>query len=75
MYTVCSLRIPRVTNNTRERGNIKERRVRGIIRTKIMLVRVKKKKRKLNFMCNIFTENHLNHQCPWLEEAQNLLVQ
>jgi hypothetical protein len=74
MYTVCNRKIPRVTNKLRERGNIKTRRVRGVIRLKIMLAR-EKKKRKVKFPCNICMENHLTHQFPWLEEAQNLLAQ
>jgi hypothetical protein len=39
-----------------------------------MLVRVKKNK-KVKFPCNLCTDDHLNHQCPRLEEAQNLLEQ
>jgi hypothetical protein len=33
------------------------------------------KKRKLKYLCNLFTEDHLTHLCPRLVEAQNLLVQ
>jgi ribosomal protein L44E len=35
----------------------------------------KNEKRKVNFLCNICTDDHLTHQFPRLEEAQNLLAQ
>ena len=34
-----------------------------------------KEKWKVKFPCNIFMDDHLNHQFPYLEEAQNLLEQ
>jgi hypothetical protein len=34
----------------------------------------KSEKRKLNFACNICTEDHLTHLCPWLVEAHKLLA-
>jgi hypothetical protein len=46
MYTACSRRIPRVTNNIRERGKEKEIMIRGIRRMIIMLTRVKMKRRR-----------------------------
>jgi hypothetical protein len=35
----------------------------------------KNEKRKVKFLCKICTDDHLTHQCPRLEEAQNLLAQ
>jgi hypothetical protein len=35
----------------------------------------KNEKRKVKFLCNLCTDDHLTHQCPRLEEAQNLLAQ
>jgi hypothetical protein len=30
---------------------------------------------KLNYLCNLYMEDHPTHQCPWLTEAQKLLAQ
>jgi hypothetical protein len=35
----------------------------------------KNEKRKVKFLCKLCMENHLTHQCPQLEEAQNLSAQ
>jgi hypothetical protein len=35
----------------------------------------KNEKRKVNFSCKIFIDNHLTHQFPRLEESQKLLAQ
>jgi hypothetical protein len=35
----------------------------------------KNEKRKVKFLCNLCTDDHLTHQFPQLEEAQNLLAQ
>jgi ribosomal protein L44E len=31
------------------------------------------KKRKMKFMCKICANDHLTHEFPWFEEAQNIL--
>ena len=33
----------------------------------------KKEKKKVKFPCNFCHEDHLTHQCPLMEQAQNLL--
>jgi hypothetical protein len=30
----------------------------------------KNEKKKVKFPCNLCMDDHLTHQCPWLEEAQ-----
>jgi hypothetical protein len=34
----------------------------------------KNEKRKVNFLCDLCMDDHLTHQCPQLEEFQNLLA-
>jgi hypothetical protein len=77
MSDVHSVQSTNPKGNQQTKGKRKSKNKKGKGDKKVVnnVGKGKNEKRKVKFLCKIFIDDHLTHQCPQLEEAQKLLAQ
>jgi hypothetical protein len=66
---------PKGNQKTKGKRKSKNKKVKGDKKVVNNVGEGKNEKRKVKFLCNLFTEDHLTHQSPQYDEAQKLLAQ